>query len=99
MPYHMYSSHLATPTHVLPLPLQPLVGHNMLLDLAFMFQKFHRDLPPSYRQFKEELHRMFPIIVDTKQLCFSLRQVHVGLLCSVCGVLVSLVCVCLKLNP
>ena len=46
-----------------------------------MFQKFHRNLPPSYHQFKEELHQMFPVIVDTKCLCFSLRQVTVGLVC------------------
>ena len=80
---------------LLPLP-QPLVGHNMLLDLAYMFQKFHHDLPPSYCQFKEELHQMFPIIIDTKQLCFSLRQVR-GLLCVaawcvVCGAAWCVVC-------
>ena len=72
----------------------------MLLDLAFMFQKFHRDLPPSYCQFKEELHQMFPMIIDTKRLCFSLRQVHAGLLLMlVCGVCWSVVCMCLRVEP
>jgi DNA-directed RNA polymerase subunit F len=54
---------------------KPLVGHNMLLDLAFLYQKFYRSLPESYSTFKRELHQLFPVVIDTKRLCFSLRNV------------------------
>ena len=52
----------------------PIVGHNCLLDLLKMFRQFERDLPPSYEEFKRELHRLFPRIFDTKHICYELKK-------------------------
>uniref|UniRef100_A0A8D8RCG3 Poly(A)-specific ribonuclease PARN n=1 Tax=Cacopsylla melanoneura TaxID=428564 RepID=A0A8D8RCG3_9HEMI len=46
-----------------------LVGHNMLLDLCHLVNRFCFDLPEDYVSFKSALHCIFPQIVDTKHLC------------------------------
>ncbi|XP_071092887.1 pre-piRNA 3'-exonuclease trimmer-like [Haliotis cracherodii] len=53
---------------------KPLVGHNMLMDLMFMYDKFFQPLPPKYQDFKNSLHQLFPQIYDTKHLAFVLRK-------------------------
>ncbi|XP_058275809.1 poly(A)-specific ribonuclease PNLDC1 isoform X1 [Hirundo rustica] len=45
---------------------KPLVGHNMLLDLMHLHDKFYRPLPESYEEFKRNIHNLFPVIIDTK---------------------------------
>ncbi|XP_028913883.1 poly(A)-specific ribonuclease PNLDC1 isoform X2 [Ornithorhynchus anatinus] len=47
---------------------KPLVGHNMLMDLLFLHEKFYRPLPESYEQFKQNVHGLFPVLVDTKNV-------------------------------
>ncbi|XP_056021406.1 poly(A)-specific ribonuclease PNLDC1-like isoform X2 [Ostrea edulis] len=47
---------------------KPLLGHNMLMDLLLIYDKFHKPLPAHYRDFKTEIHRIFPLIIDTKQI-------------------------------
>ncbi|KOC67680.1 Poly(A)-specific ribonuclease PARN-like domain-containing protein 1 [Habropoda laboriosa] len=53
---------------------KPIVGHNMLLDLMFIYQQFYKPLPDSYKEFKDNIHSLFPQIYDTKLLSFKLRK-------------------------
>eukprot|EP00742_Colponemidia_sp_Colp-10_P003893 GILJ01004146.1.p1 GENE.GILJ01004146.1~~GILJ01004146.1.p1 ORF type:complete len:560 (-),score=84.76 GILJ01004146.1:140-1621(-) len=45
---------------------KPLIGHNMLLDLAYLYGQFIQPLPPSLTEFKRQIHGLFPVIWDTK---------------------------------
>ncbi|ORX52687.1 CAF1-domain-containing protein [Hesseltinella vesiculosa] len=47
---------------------KPLVGHNMLLDVAHVIGQFIQPLPDTKEEFKVLAHNMFPIMVDTKFL-------------------------------
>ncbi|XP_021562851.1 poly(A)-specific ribonuclease PNLDC1 [Carlito syrichta] len=47
---------------------KPLVGHNMMLDLLHLHEKFFRPLPESYDQFKQNIHSLFPVLIDTKNV-------------------------------
>ncbi|KAF6115583.1 PARN like, ribonuclease domain containing 1 [Phyllostomus discolor] len=47
---------------------KPLVGHNMMMDLLHLHEKFFRPLPESYHQFKRNIHRLFPVLIDTKNV-------------------------------
>ncbi|XP_008152874.2 poly(A)-specific ribonuclease PNLDC1 [Eptesicus fuscus] len=47
---------------------KPLVGHNMMMDLLHLHEKFFRPLPESYQQFKRNIHSLFPVLVDTKNV-------------------------------
>ncbi|XP_014481530.1 PREDICTED: poly(A)-specific ribonuclease PARN-like domain-containing protein 1 [Dinoponera quadriceps] len=53
---------------------KPIVGHNALFDLMFMYQQFYRPLPRKYIDFKNSIHKLFPTIYDTKFLSFELRE-------------------------
>ncbi|XP_062505633.1 poly(A)-specific ribonuclease PARN-like [Corticium candelabrum] len=53
---------------------KPIVGHNVLLDLLFICDKFICDLPDSYEEFKATVHAALPIVYDTKQLCYEMKQ-------------------------
>lgn len=53
---------------------KPLVGHNMLMDLLFLYDKFFQPLPAEYSTFKRNLHDQFPRIFDTKHLSFSMKR-------------------------
>ncbi|BFI40227.1 poly(A)-specific ribonuclease [Marchantia polymorpha subsp. ruderalis] len=46
----------------------PLIGHNCLLDLAHLHDKFLGPLPPNVRGFSASISRHFPCILDTKYL-------------------------------
>ena len=52
---------------------KPLVGHNCLMDLLLMYEKFHEPLPNSFVKFKRSLLELFPLVYDTKHLCSHLR--------------------------
>ncbi|KAI8848274.1 ribonuclease H-like domain-containing protein [Chytridium lagenaria] len=45
---------------------KPVIGHNLYLDLCHTLEKFHQSLPPSILDFKDEAHKLFPTIYDTK---------------------------------
>uniref|UniRef100_A0A671E930 Poly(A)-specific ribonuclease PNLDC1 n=1 Tax=Rhinolophus ferrumequinum TaxID=59479 RepID=A0A671E930_RHIFE len=47
---------------------KPLVGHNMMMDLLHLHDKFFRPLPESYDQFKLNIHNLFPVLIDTKNV-------------------------------
>ncbi|KAH3884679.1 poly(A)-specific ribonuclease PNLDC1-like [Dreissena polymorpha] len=52
---------------------KPLIGHNNLMDLMLVYDKFHLPLPASYTEFKSQLHAIFPWIYDTKHVIFRMR--------------------------
>ncbi|XP_036742643.1 poly(A)-specific ribonuclease PNLDC1 isoform X1 [Manis pentadactyla] len=47
---------------------KPLVGHNMMMDLLYLHEKLFRPLPESYDQFKLNIHNLFPVLIDTKNV-------------------------------
>jgi len=53
---------------------KPLVGHNVLTDLLLTYEKFYKPLPESFKDFKSELHELFPLIHDTKFIAFEIRR-------------------------
>ncbi|NXC42348.1 PNDC1 ribonuclease, partial [Penelope pileata] len=50
---------------------KPLVGHNMLMDLCHLHDKFYNPLPESYEEFKRNIHNLFPVLIDTKTVTKS----------------------------
>ncbi|NWR43432.1 PNDC1 ribonuclease, partial [Regulus satrapa] len=55
---------------------KPLVGHNMLMDLMHLHDKFYRPLPESYEEFKKNIHNLFPVILDTKTVTKAVQKVR-----------------------
>eukprot|EP01016_Furgasonia_blochmanni_P032851 TRINITY_DN3393_c0_g1_i2.p1 TRINITY_DN3393_c0_g1~~TRINITY_DN3393_c0_g1_i2.p1 ORF type:complete len:503 (+),score=30.49 TRINITY_DN3393_c0_g1_i2:66-1574(+) len=47
---------------------KPLIGHNLILDLGFLYDHFVGELPDNFQTFAERVHVAFPIIYDTKIL-------------------------------
>eukprot|EP00347_Sterkiella_histriomuscorum_P012938 403366643 len=47
---------------------KPLVGHNMMLDIMFLYQQFIDDLPLTLREFIVKFQEKFPAIYDTKAI-------------------------------
>ena len=45
-----------------------LVGHNMFMDLVYLYHTYFGNLPDTIEQFVELIHKIFPLIVDTKFL-------------------------------
>ncbi|KAJ1527889.1 hypothetical protein ONE63_007825 [Megalurothrips usitatus] len=43
-----------------------IIGHNCLLDICHIVNRFRYPLPSSYDNFKELVHHIFPRIIDTK---------------------------------
>ncbi|KAM6405481.1 poly(A)-specific ribonuclease PNLDC1 isoform 1-T1 [Pluvialis apricaria] len=76
---------------------KPLVGHNMLMDLMHLHDKFYKPLPESYEEFKRNIHNLFPVLIDTKTVTKSIWKKcpfpHVTNLLEVYEVL------CSNLNP
>ncbi|NXL41650.1 PNDC1 ribonuclease, partial [Podilymbus podiceps] len=77
---------------------KPLVGHNMLMDLMHLHDKFYKPLPESYEEFKRNIHNLFPVLIDTKTVTKSIWKEYpfprVSNLLEVYNVLCSS-----KLNP
>jgi hypothetical protein len=63
---------------------RPLIGHNCATDLQLLFHQLVRPLPAEYAAFKRELHQLFPVLFDTKQMAAAEakrrrpRQVEAG---------------------
>ncbi|XP_067118978.1 pre-piRNA 3'-exonuclease trimmer-like isoform X1 [Centruroides vittatus] len=51
-----------------------MVGHNLMLDLLFLYHHFYKPLPKKYSEFKKNIHKLFPVIFDTKHIIWSLRK-------------------------
>lgn len=54
---------------------KPIVGHNLLLDLMIMYNQFHEQLPTQFSDFKEKIHKLFPVIYDTKFLSYEMKKI------------------------
>lgn len=52
---------------------KPIVGHNCLLDVFYLYQHFHKNLPSTVEEFKSNFNSLFPIIYDTKTLAYNDR--------------------------
>jgi len=52
--------------HLLMQHKKCIVGHNMMLDMIFIFRQFIADLPHTLDEFKSAMAAHFPHIVDTK---------------------------------
>ena len=57
---------------------KPIVGHNCLTDLLKIYNQFVAELPESYIDFKQSLHKCFPTIFDTKEISFRIRKYFEG---------------------
>eukprot|EP00117_Sycon_ciliatum_P050041 scpid59031/ scgid35382/ Poly(A)-specific ribonuclease PARN-like domain-containing protein 1 len=53
---------------------KPLLGHNMFMDLLFLYDKFYKPLPVSYDTFKEDIHDLFPVLIDTKHIANQVKR-------------------------
>jgi len=53
---------------------KPLIGHNCFLDLVKLFHQFFNHLPVKYKDFKKQIHHLFPIIFDTKNICLNVQK-------------------------
>ena len=49
----------------------PIVGHNMIYDIIFLYNQFIAPLPETYDEFVREWNRRFPLTFDTKVLAFN----------------------------
>ncbi|PNS17479.1 Poly(A)-specific ribonuclease PARN [Sphaceloma murrayae] len=45
---------------------RPVVGHNMFLDLVYLYQTFVGQLPDKVEEFAHAVNDLFPLVVDTK---------------------------------
>eukprot|EP00743_Colponemidia_sp_Colp-15_P004184 GILK01004514.1.p1 GENE.GILK01004514.1~~GILK01004514.1.p1 ORF type:complete len:808 (+),score=130.58 GILK01004514.1:38-2425(+) len=52
---------------------KPLIGHNMLLDLAYLYGQFIQPLPRCLTDFKRQIHELFPVIWDTKLIVHAAK--------------------------
>jgi poly(A)-specific ribonuclease len=44
------------------------VGHNCFLDLVYIYRTFIDELPDTVEEFQERIHKLWPIVVDTKYM-------------------------------
>ena len=51
-----------------------LVGHNLFLDLINFYKCFIGALPDTVEQFSAAIHKLFPLIVDTKYMSAELHH-------------------------
>jgi len=54
----------------------PLVGHNMMYDILYLFDQFVMPLPDNFVEFSKEWNKRFPHTYDTKVL--SLKADYFG---------------------
>ncbi|KAF9347157.1 hypothetical protein BGX26_001341 [Mortierella sp. AD094] len=50
---------------------KPIVGHNIVVDLAYILAQFVGPLPPTMEGYKKMIHRTFPTVIDTKYVSYS----------------------------
>jgi len=47
---------------------KPLIGHNMIYDLGFLYNQFLGSLPATFKEWAEKVEASFPSLYDTKVL-------------------------------
>ncbi len=50
---------------------KPLVGHNFIYDIGFLFHQYIDDLPETYELFKKRFHDCFAAVYDTKVIAYN----------------------------
>ena len=63
-------------THIIRLMRKykkPIVGHNLLMDILFIYEKFFESLPDSYTDFKKMVAKEFPPIYDTRHILNNIK--------------------------
>ncbi|KAG0196960.1 hypothetical protein BGX28_009526 [Mortierella sp. GBA30] len=50
---------------------KPIVGHNIVVDLAYILAQFVGPLPPTMEEYKRMIHRTFPTVMDTKYVSYT----------------------------
>lgn len=55
---------------------KPLIGHNGILDLMFLYDKFFRPLPDTQTEFKAGVNGLFPHIFDTKHMVNTRQELQ-----------------------
>lgn len=53
---------------------RPMVGHNMIHDLVYIYNQFIDVLPDTYINFAEQLNAKFPFIYDSRSLACNIQQ-------------------------
>lgn len=47
---------------------KPIIGHNMIYDIIYLYNQFIGELPDTYAEFIQEWNKRFPHVYDTKVL-------------------------------
>ena len=63
-----YSARLNRARQALANRRPAIVGHNIFLDLAYLYKTFIGTLPVTLEGFSKAIHELFPMVVDTKYL-------------------------------
>jgi hypothetical protein len=50
---------------------KPLIGHNCMYDIIFVYNQFISKLPATYPQFIESWNKLFPFTFDNKVLAYK----------------------------
>ena len=50
---------------------KPVISHNGVMDMMFLYDKFNRPLPESVDDFTQDVNQIFPHIYDTKHMINS----------------------------
>ncbi|KAF9924876.1 hypothetical protein BGZ67_009030 [Mortierella alpina] len=50
---------------------KPIVGHNIVIDLAYILAQFVGPLPPTMEEYKKMIHDTFPNVMDTKYVSYT----------------------------
>ncbi|KAF9946844.1 hypothetical protein BGZ72_011095 [Mortierella alpina] len=50
---------------------KPIVGHNIVIDLAYILAQFVGPLPPTMEEYKKMVHETFPTVMDTKYVSYT----------------------------
>ncbi|KAF9087976.1 hypothetical protein BGX29_000536 [Mortierella sp. GBA35] len=53
---------------------KPIVGHNIVVDLAYILAQFVGPLPPTVEGYKKMIHKTFPTVMDTKHQRYLSRD-------------------------
>ena len=63
--------------HVMELLIQkcqadgcPVIGHNMIYDIIYVYNQFVGPLPATYAEFSQSWFKLFPMTYDTKVLSY-----------------------------
>ena len=47
---------------------KPVIGHNMIYDVIYLYNQFVDDLPETYPEFSQKWYSLFPLVYDNKVL-------------------------------